>query len=234
MKSGQNLVTFRQVKRTAFKLSSLSNHTLFSLMRYKFIVVTFFVFFIQIPEGFAQVGMMVGTNYSNVRHDGLLGKTQGQMSLHLGANIEVVPIRGIPNLSLRTDLILVQKGYTLLIDDSKYRANLEYGSFAPMIKYAIFEDFSIHSGVEFNRLVDSNVGEDITFRKNEKALFFGFDVFNSKRLSFYTRASFGLTPVLDYYDIDPIEGIQGRISDLYTTTIMLGFQLNIHHEKIRF
>lgn len=234
MNSGHFIGIIRQVKRTAFKLSSLSNHTLFSLMRYKFIVVTFFVFFIQIPEGFAQVGMMVGTNYSNVRHDGLLGKTQGQMSLHLGANIEVVPIRGIPNLSLRTDLILVQKGYTLLIDDSKYRANLEYGSFAPMIKYAIFEDFSIHSGVEFNRLMDSNVGEDITFRKNEKAVFFGFDVFNSKRLSFYTRASFGLTPVLDYYDIDPIEGIQGRISDLYTTTIMLGLQLNIHHEKIRF
>ena len=56
-------------------------------MRYKFIVVTFFVFFMQIPEGFAQVGMMLGTNYSNVRHDGLLEKTQGQMSLHLGANI---------------------------------------------------------------------------------------------------------------------------------------------------
>jgi hypothetical protein len=203
-------------------------------MRYKFIVVTFFVFFIQIPEGFAQVGMMVGTNYSNVRHDGILGKTQGQMSLHLGVNIEVVPLRNIPNLSIRTDLLLIQKGYTLRIDGTRYRANIEYGSFAPMFKYAIMEDFSIHSGVEFNRFMGSNVGEDVTFRKNEKALFLGIDLFNSKRLSFYTRASFGLTPVLEYYDIDPIEGIQGRISDLYTTTIMLGLQLNIHHEKIRF
>jgi hypothetical protein len=203
-------------------------------MRYKFIAFTFFVFFMQIAVGFAQVGMMVGTNYSNVRHNGILGKTQGQIGLHLGINVEVVPLKNIPNLSLKTDLLLIQKGYTLRIDGTRYRANIEYGSFAPMFKYAIMEDFSIHSGLEFNRFTESNVGEDITFRKNEKAFFFGLDLFNSKRISFYTRASFGLTRVLDYYDIDPIEGIQGRISDLYTTTIMLGVQLNIHHEKIRF
>jgi hypothetical protein len=234
MKSGQNPQEMRQEKELTYRSAFLSNHKLFLLMGFRFFLVTVLVFFAQIPEGFGQIGMMMGTNYSNIRHDNRLENSRGKMDIHLGANIEVVPFKKIPNLSVRTDLILIQKGYTLKLDGTNYRVNLEYGSFAPMIKYAIMEDLSIHSGVEFNRFSNSNVGEDETFRKNEKAIFFGFDLFNSKRLSFYTRASFGLTPVLDYYDIDPIEGIQGKISDLYTTTIMLGLQLNIHHEKIRF
>jgi hypothetical protein len=234
MKSGQNLRSFRQEKETTNKLSLLTNSKLFLLMGFRFFLVTVMVFFAQIPEGLGQIGMMVGTNYSNIRHENRFEKTQGQMSLHLGVNVEVVPLKTIPNFSIRTDLILIQKGYTVKLDGSKYRVNLEYGSFAPMIKYAFDEDFAIHSGIEFNGFTGSNVGEDGTFRKNEKALFFGFDILSSRRLSFYSRASFGQTPVLDYYDIDPIEGIQGRISDLYTTTIMLGLQLNIHHEKIRF
>jgi hypothetical protein len=204
-------------------------------MKNKFWLVTFLVFSIQITEGFAQIGMMLGTNYSNIRHQDRLAGTRGKVGLNLGVNVEVVPIRSIPNLSLKTDFMIVPKGYNQILDDIKYRVNLQYFVFAPMIKYAFDKDFAVHSGVEFNGFIGSNVeGAEETYRKNEKAFFFGFDLLSSKRLSLYTRASFGLTPVLDYYEIDPIEGITGSFSDLYTTTIMLGLQLNIHHEKIRF
>ena len=204
-------------------------------MKNKFWLVTFLVFSIQITEGFGQIGMMLGTNYSNIRHQDRLEGTRGKVSLNLGANLEVVPIRSISNLSLKTDFMIVPKGYTQILNEIKYRVNLRYFVFAPMIKYAFDKDFAVHSGVEFNGFIGSNVdGAEETYRKNEKAFFFGFDILSSKRFSFYTRASFGLTPVLDYYEIDPIEGITGSFSDLYTTTIMLGLQLNIHHEKIRF
>ena len=204
-------------------------------MKYKLFLITFLAFFGLVTESLAQIGMMLGTNYSNIRHQDRLEGTRGKVGLHLGFNIEVVPIRSIPNLSLKTDFMIVPKGYNQILDDIKYRVNLEYFVFAPMIKYAFDKDFAVHSGVEFNGFIGSNVeGAEETYRKNEKAFFFGFDILSSKRFSFYTRASFGLTPVLDYYEIDPIEGITGSFSDLYTTTIMIGLQINIHHEKIRF
>ncbi|WP_373522702.1 hypothetical protein [Aquiflexum sp.] len=184
---------------------------------------------------YGQVGLMMGPNYSTVRHSGILENQRGKMNFHYGVNVAFYPFANTPELSFKTDLLVVTKGYQQNLSGEDFNLNLSFLSFAPMVRYELSQGFHFHTGIELNILAGSNVNEGLqTYRNSERAVFLGLDLFSDKYLSIFTRASFGLSPMLDYYDIHPIDGIQGQLRDIYTTTVLIGIQLNIYNEKIRF
>ena len=178
---------------------------------------------------------MLGPNYSSVRHNNLLENQSGKLNFNYGVYVAFNPFPSTPEISFKTDLMVFTKGYSQHLSGEKFNLNLTYLSFAPMVRYELDEGFHIHSGLELNSLVGSNVNEGLqTYQKSERAIFLGMDLFSNNFISMYIRASFGLSPLLDYYDIDPIDGIQGRLRDIYSTTFLIGIHLNIYNEKIRF
>ncbi|WP_194975618.1 outer membrane beta-barrel protein [Aquiflexum lacus] len=184
---------------------------------------------------YGQVGLMVGPNYSNVRHNGILENSRGKLNFHYGVILAFHPFANTPELSFKTDLMVLTKGYQQNLSGEDFNLNLSFLSFAPMVRYELSEGFHVHTGIELNILAGSNVNEGLqTYRNSERAVFLGLDLFSDKFLSIFTRASFGLSPMLDYYEIHPIDGIQGQLRDIYTTTVLIGIQLNIYNEKIRF
>lgn len=184
---------------------------------------------------YGQVGLMMGPNYSNVRHNGILENARGKLNFHYGVNLAFNPFANTPELSFKTDLMVVTKGYQQNFSGEDFNLNLSFLSFAPMVRYELSQGFHFHTGIELNILAGSNVNEGLqTYRNSERAVFLGLDLFSDKYLSIFTRASFGLSPMLDYYDIHPIDGIQSQLKDIYSTTFLIGLQLNIYNEKIRF
>jgi len=204
-------------------------------MKAKTYLLAILLMAIAFSQSFGQVGIMLGPNYSSVRHNNLLENQSGKLNFHYGVNVAFHPFPSTPELSFKTDLMVVTKGYQQNLSGEDFNLNLTFFSFSPMVRYELLEGFHIHTGLELNSLAGSNVKEGLqTYQKSERAVFLGLDLFSNKLFSMYTRASFGLSPMLDYYDIDPIDGIQGRLRDIYSTTILIGLQLNIYNEKINF
>lgn len=205
------------------------------MMNQKTLLLTLLLSVLAFSQIHGQIGLMLGPNYSTVRHKGILENASGKLDFNYGINVAFYPFANTPELSFKTDLMVVTKGYQQNLSNEDYRLNLTYFSFAPMVRYELSQGFHVHSGIELNSLTGSNVNEGLrTYQKTERAVFLGLDLFADKFFSIFTRASFGLSPMLDYYDIHPIDGIQGQLRDIYSTTVLIGLQLNIYNEKIRF
>lgn len=204
-------------------------------MNKKTSLLTIILSLLAFSQIYGQVGLMLGPNYSTVRHNNLLENQNGKLNFHYGVNVAFNPFPSTPELSFKTDLMMVTKGYSQNLSGEDFNLNLTFLSFAPMVRYELSEGFHFHTGIELNVLAGSNVNQGLqTYRNSERAVFLGLDLFANKFFSIFSRASFGLSPMLDYYDIHPIDGIQGELRDIYTTTVLFGIQLNIYNEKIRF
>lgn len=204
-------------------------------MKGKILLFSFCFLIIATSGTKAQIGLMMGPNYSSVRHNNILENSQGKINYQYGFNLAFYPISSLPELSLKTDMMVVTKGHQQNLSGENFKTNLTYLSFAPMVRYELANGFHVHSGLELNSLTSSNVNEGLqTYQNSERAVFLGFDVMADKVFSFFLRSSFGLSPMLDYYDIHPIDGIQGSMKDIYSTTVLFGLQINLYNEKIKF
>ncbi|MGY6742349.1 MAG: hypothetical protein ACXIUQ_06410 [Cecembia sp.] len=184
---------------------------------------------------FAQFGLMAGTNYSNLRQQTPRIDTGPQLNFHLGLNYSWHPIEKIPNFSIRADLLLNNKGYRQILNDGHRQVRFNAMGFAPMLRYQIAKTTGLHSGLEFNYFFDGNtVGSSEVFRQSERAVFLGIDLLNHRSVSFYIRGVFGISPLLNYVDFNPLDAsIKGEFSDFFSTTVLFGIQFSIQDEKKR-
>lgn len=208
----------------------------YSLIMGKRIILAFLVLtFFTTNASFAQFGLMAGVNYNNLRQHTPRIDTSPVLSFHLGVNYTWYPIQSLPDFSIRTDLLLNNKGYRQNFEDEQRQVGFNGLGFAPMLRYQIFDKIGVHSGIEFNYFFDSNtIGAFEVFNKHESALLMGVDLLNHQNVSFYIRGVLGVSPLLNYVEFDPLDAsIKGEFSDFFSTTVLFGIQFFINDGKKR-
>jgi hypothetical protein len=101
------------------------------------------------------------------------------------------------------------------------------------VNYSLSDNIAIHTGIELSTLITTNIekGKE-TYKNFDLGLVFGLSCFNKKRISCFTRISYGLVPMLDYYEIDDLGNFSEEIHDLKNICLSIGFKINIYNEKI--
>ena len=194
-----------------------------------FLLLTFFT----TNTCFAQFGLMAGLNYNNLRQQTPRIDAGPVLNFHLGLNYTWYPIEKLPDFSIRTDLLLNNKGYRQNLPDDQRQVSFNGLGFAPMIRYQLLQKMGVHTGLELNYFFDSNtIGAFEVFNTYESAVFLGVDILNHRNVSFYIRGAFGISPLLEYVEFDPIDAsIKGVFSDFYSTTVLFGLQFFINDGK---
>lgn len=181
------------------------------------------LFFSSLPCAFPQLGLAGGINGFTVSNHSLVGEISPKANIHLGLFWETKLLKSNDKLYFRTDAVLVGKGYKQKINQEGFTQNFTYVGLWPSLQYRFSDIIGSHAGVEMNGLygTNSNNGTSV-YQRFECATFLGLDLFPKKQFSYFIRTSIGLTPVLDYKQIDPIEGIVGDFKDMYFRGILVG------------
>lgn len=179
---------------------------------------------------FGQWGVTAGLNTYQARQHSLVGEIQAKPNVQFGANWTSRPFSSIRNLGFRAETQIISKGYRQKIRDEIYSTTFSYWGLMPTVRYQIVEAIGIHSGFELNFMIGTNSENGISlYRAIECAAVFGLDIVPQKTISYFLRGSYGLTPVLNYPVMDPIEGIIGQRRDLYLFGFLAGVQININN-----
>lgn len=182
----------------------------------------------------AQVAFIGGVNYTNDRNNNLIENQEPRTTYHWGASIRYYLLKNYTKISFQNEIILNQKGYRQVLDQ-EYFFNFNYISFPVLVNYSFTENFSVNTGLEFSKLLSSNIKRYTeTYNDSDIGLVLGFSCFEKKGISFYSRMTYGLLPLLDYYAIDKMGNFTGEIHDLKNICFSVGIKINIHNEKIRF
>ena len=179
----------------------------------------------------AQVSLMAGGNCSNIRdHIPIQGKS-AILGYNLGASFQYFPFKGSQNLSLIHELNFVKKGYQQDLDKN-YFYRFNYLTFYILGDYAIAKPVSLQGGLEFGGITTTNIKYwRKTYNEFDIGLVAGANVKIAKRLSLYGRLTYGLLPMLDYYDIDEMGNFNKEIHDVKNITYTIGLKFNISNEK---
>lgn len=180
----------------------------------------------------AQIAATGGANYCYVRNNNLLENQKPLITIHYGLSIRYYPIKKLPYVSVQNELIFNQKGYKQELDKN-YTFRFDYISLPIIINYAPVKFFSINTGVELSLLYSTNVEQGTkTYNTFDTGLILGITCFEKRRLNLYSRITYGLLPMLNYYSIDKLGNFTGDIHDLKNLCISAGLKLNIYNDEI--
>jgi hypothetical protein len=102
-----------------------------------------------------------------------------------------------------------------------------------LVNYSLSKDLAIHSGLELSTLLTTNIKHGLkTYNNFDIGLLFGISYFESRKISCYSRFTYGLLPMLDYYDIDELGNFKSEIHDLKNLCFSIGIKFNLTNEKI--
>ncbi len=182
----------------------------------------------------AQISLFAGGNVSSIRHDVQLENKKPMGGAHIGASIQYYPFKQLQRLSIVNEIMLIQKGYHQDFEE-RYSFHFNYLAFPILINYELSDPLSLQAGVELASLQSTNVeqGKE-TYNHFDAGLVFGLTLWGNKKLSCYSRFTYGLTPLLDYYEIDEMGNFNGELHDLKNMCLTLGLKFNLSNEKIRF
>ena len=103
-----------------------------------------------------------------------------------------------------------------------------------LINYSLSTQISIQAGVELSTLISTNIEQGIkTYNNFDTGLALGINCFGDKRISCYSRLTYGLLPMLDYYEIDELGNFKNEIHDLKNVCLSIGIKVNLYNEKIQ-
>jgi hypothetical protein len=182
----------------------------------------------------AQIAIFSGGNYSNIRENIPLENKKPTIGYNLGVSFQYYPFKKFQKISLLNELQLVQKGYQQDFPEN-YSFIFDYLSFPVLMNYSLSRQISIQAGVELSTLISTNIEQGIkTYNNFDMGLVMGINLFNSKRISGYSRFTYGLIPMLDYYEIDELGNFKNEIHDFKNICLSVGIKVNIYNEKIQF
>jgi len=181
----------------------------------------------------AQISIMGGVNYSNVRNNHLLENEKAVFTGHYGISFRYYPIKNWSKFSIQNELMFNRKGYQQHLDKT-YEFRFNYVSLPVLLSYAPEKYVTINSGIEYSRLISTSVEDGThTYNRNDVGLILGLTFFDKRRLSIYSRVIYGLVPMLDYYTFDKLGNFTGKIHDLKNTCLSVGIKLNIYQDESR-
>lgn len=190
------------------------------------------LFLIVSNKSYAQVSLMGGASYCNVRDNNLLENKKGIVAFQGGAAISVYPFKNLPNLSVENELLINRKGYQQNLDQN-YTFYFDYASWPILACYSPVRNFTINAGVELSQLLFTNFKKGTrTYHDFDAGLVLGFSCFDEKWIGLYSRMTYGLVPMLNYYSFDESGNFTGEIHDLKNLCISVGIKINLYHEKI--
>lgn len=182
----------------------------------------------------AQIAFVAGGNYSNIRENIPLENKKPIIGYNLGVSVQYYPFKKIQKISLINELELVQKGYQQDFAEN-YSFRFNYLSLPVLINYSLSTEISIQAGMELSTLISTNIEQGIkTYNNFDMGLVLGISFFNSKRIGGYSRLTYGLLPMLDYYEIDELGNFKNEIHDLKNICLSIGIKVNLYNEKIQF
>ncbi len=187
-------------------------------------LLIFFFLIVSLSSGYGQVSILLGTQYANVRDDGLLPEKTGIPGMHMGLEFEISAPES--KISFIMDALFSLKGYKQDLDQvQEYR--FVYASVPIMLKYTPIEHLAISAGFEPSALVlmaredsaDNYEGFDL-------GLIFGISTLNKKKVSPYVRGYFGTLPVLDYFFFDQLGNFDQELK-LRHINLMVGLKFSL-------
>ena len=196
------------------------------------IAITLICFLMFSVRSKAQMAFVGGVNISDVRSTVLLQNKNAIASYQWGLSFQYFPFKRLENVSVINEFLFNHKGY-MQDFETDYHFRFNYLSFPILINYSLFSDLSIQSGVELSKLSSTNVTQGRrTYNNFDMGLVFGMSCYDTRRVSFYSRITYGITPMLDYYRIDDLGNFTGEIHDLKNVCISVGVKFKFCHEKI--
>lgn len=179
----------------------------------------------------AQVAVMAGGHYSSVRDNIPIRGKSAIPGYNIGFSLKYSPLKDCESLSLIHELNFVKKGYQQRLDKN-YFYRFDYLSLSVLGDYLVAEPISFQGGVEFAQIIDSNIKYwKKTYNHFDIGLVAGTNVRITKRLSLYARVTYGLLPMLDYYEIDGMGNFKKEIHDVKNMTYTIGIKFNLSNEK---
>ncbi|TKG91164.1 PorT family protein [Puteibacter caeruleilacunae] len=205
---------------------------IFSCIKFFLFVFTALIMLLY-QTGNAQVAVAISGNLSNIRSDIHIENKEPILGYDVGFSVQYYPIKRFERLSLINEINFRQKGYQQSFQkDYDFRFN--YLSFPILIDYSLSPKFSVHTGIELAELVKTNVeGGMDTYEHFDVGLMFGANISGKGRLSYYSRLTYGLQPLLDYYGIDERGNFGNMIHDLKNICLSVGIKFNLRHERIQ-
>ncbi|MGE5437834.1 MAG: outer membrane beta-barrel protein [Syntrophothermus sp.] len=180
----------------------------------------------------AQIAFIGGGNYSNIRSNVSLENKKPIVGYNFGLSFQYFPIKKFNNLSLLNELDFTQKGYEQEFEKI-YSFKFNYLSVPVLVNYSLSKQISLQTGVELSQLISTNIKQGIkTYKDFDLGLVLGMNFFSSNRFSCYSRFTYGLLPLLDYYEIDELGNFKNKIHDLKNICFSLGIKINLYDEKI--
>jgi len=180
----------------------------------------------------AQIAFIAGGNYSNIRSNVSLENKKPIVGYSFGLSVQYYPFKKFQNISILNELDFTQKGYQQDFE-KKYSFKFNYLSLPVLVNYSLSKRISIQTGVEISKLISTNIKQGInTYNGFDLGLVLGVNCFSSKRFSCFSRFTYGLLPLLDYYVIDDLGNFKNEIHDLKNICLSIGIKFNLYDEKI--
>jgi hypothetical protein len=202
------------------------------MVKVKIIFISILLIFGFPQSSISQIGLFGGANYNYVRNS-VLQNDEPTYAWHFGGSAEFTP-KSWNKFSIELRTMFSQKGYQQYAD-KWYTFQFTYFSFQPVIKYYPIDLLSVDIGLDLGSLIDTNIKKGTsTYNSFDAGIALGFTVFENRRIGFYSRLIYGLTPMLNYYRIDAMGNFTGEIEDLKNTCLLVGLRVNIYNEKIQF
>ncbi len=198
---------------------------------YSFILLSF-GFFIPV-ESEAQVAVIGGGNLSTVRSEVTLENKKAIFGYHFGYQLQYYPVKSLEKWSLINELIFTRKGYMQQFEKD-YDFHFNYLAVPVLMNYSPISFLSVQGGVEFSKMISTNIKQGLkTYNTFDVGLVFGITAFDNKRISIYSRVTYGLLPMLDYVEMDEIGNFTGDINDIHNLCYLLGIRIKLSNEKVK-
>lgn len=202
-----------------------------SRLFFQIVTIVSLIFFCH-EKSKAQIAFVAGGNYSNIRSNLSLENKKPIIGYNFGVSVHYYPFKKFQKISMLNELEFVQKGYQQDFSEN-YSFRFNYLSLPILINYSLSTQISIQAGVELSTLISTNIEQGTkTYNNFDTGLVLGINCFGDKRISCFSRFTYGLLPMLDYYEIDELGNFKNEIHDLKNICLSVGIKVNLRNEKI--
>jgi hypothetical protein len=171
---------------------------------------------------------MTGVNVCKVRSS-YLKNDRAAVGFHAGLSMAYHPFKSFEVMSFEHELLFNYKGYKQELD-KVYDLYYGYVSGSFLLKFKTGKVIHLKTGLELSQLVYASVQDRYdTFNKTDLGIILGISFLESNPFNFYIRGTYGLLPMLDYYDIDAEGAFHGKIHDIRNNTLSIGVKYNFVH-----
>lgn len=204
------------------------------IKNYLFLSILLLAVFLFTEKANAQVAIIGGGNLSTVRNDIALQNKESILGYHFGFQLQYYPVKSIEKWSVINEFIFTRKGY-LQQFEKDYDFHFNYLAMPVLVNYSPTPFLSVQGGVEFSKMISTNIKQGLkTYNTFDVGLAFGITAFDNKRVSLYSRATYGLLPMLDYVEMDEMGNFVGDIKDIHNVYYSVGIRIKLWNEKIKF